>query len=53
MESAAYRGVLVGIAQFVFPILHSITDGMEWLQGAFSALQLWLNYSSLPTVCQQ
>ncbi|MCT0205111.1 hypothetical protein KQ302_08390 [Synechococcus sp. CS-602] len=37
-------GRLVGIAAIVFPILHSITDGMEWLQGGFSALQLWLNY---------
>jgi len=42
-------GRLVGIAAIVFPILHSITDGMEWLQGGFSALQLLAELSSLPT----
>lgn len=26
------------------PVLHSITDAMEWLQGGFSPWQLWLNY---------
>ena len=35
---------LVAIAAIVFPILHSITDVMEWLQGGFSPLHLWLNY---------
>lgn len=26
------------------PILHSVTDALEWYQGGFSQLQLWLNY---------
>ena len=25
-------------------MLHCVTDAMEWLQGGFSPLQLWLNY---------
>jgi hypothetical protein len=34
----------VGVAAITAPVLHSITDAMEWLQGGFSPLQLWLNY---------
>jgi hypothetical protein len=28
----------------VAPILHSLTDAMEWYQDGFSPTQLWLNY---------
>lgn len=35
---------LVAGAAIVFPILHSGTDVMEWAQGGFAPLQLWLNY---------
>jgi len=35
---------LVAVAAIVLPILHSVTDVMEWAQGGFSPLQLWLNY---------
>ncbi|MBK9214147.1 MAG: hypothetical protein IPM59_00880 [Chloracidobacterium sp.] len=35
---------LVGLGAIVAPTLHSITDLMEWLQGGFSPVQLWLNY---------
>lgn len=37
----------------VAPALHSLTDAMEWMQGGFSPLQLWLNYAAflpLPAV---
>lgn len=36
--------LLVGAAALMAPTLHSITDLMEWYQGGFSTLQLWLNY---------
>ena len=36
--------LVVGAAAMAAPVLHSITDAMEWLQGGFSPLQLWLNY---------
>jgi hypothetical protein len=36
--------LLVGGAALIVPALHSITDLMEWRQGGFSTLQLWLNY---------
>jgi len=36
--------VVVGWAAIVAPVLHCITDAMEWHQGGFSPLQLWLNY---------
>ena len=36
--------LLVGVAAVVAPVLHSITDVMEWVQDGFSATQLWLNY---------
>lgn len=26
------------------PALHTVTDGIEWAQGGFSPVQLWLNY---------
>ncbi len=39
------RGV-VGWAAILLPTLHVITDGMEWAQGGFSDLQLWLNYAA-------
>lgn len=35
---------LVALAAIVFPILHSVTDVMEWAQKGFSPAQLWLNY---------
>jgi hypothetical protein len=36
--------VVVGWAAIVAPVLHCITDAMEWYQGGFSPVQLWLNY---------
>lgn len=42
-KSNAFRFV-VGVAAIVAPILHCITDAMEWFQGGFSPAQLWLNY---------
>lgn len=36
--------LVVGTAAIVAPILHCITDAMEWFQGGFSPAQLWLNY---------
>jgi hypothetical protein len=36
--------VVVGSAAIVAPLLHSLTDVMEWLQHGFSSAQLWLNY---------
>ncbi len=38
--------VVVGTAAIVAPILHSVTDAMEWYQGGFSTTQLWLNYAA-------
>ncbi len=35
---------VVGVVAIVAPILHSSTDVMEWSQGGFSDVQLWLNY---------
>ena len=35
--------VVVGWAAIVAPVLHSITDAMEWFQGGFSPVQFWLN----------
>jgi hypothetical protein len=35
---------LIGWAAIVAPVLHSITDAMEWFQGGLSPVQLWLNY---------
>lgn len=35
---------LIAWSAVLFPILHSLTDVMEWWQGGFSPLQLWLNY---------
>lgn len=36
--------VVVGVAAIVAPILHSVTDAMEWYEQGFSRTQLWLNY---------
>jgi hypothetical protein len=36
--------IVVGTTAIAAPILHSVTDAMEWYQGGFSAPQLWLNY---------
>ena len=38
--------IVVGLAALVAPALHSITDLMEWYQGGFSSVQLWLNYAA-------
>jgi hypothetical protein len=35
---------VVGAAALVAPVLHSVTDAMEWYRHGFSAAQLWLNY---------
>jgi hypothetical protein len=42
-KSAIIRAV-VGTTAIVAPLLHSVTDVMEWHQHGFSAPQLWLNY---------
>ena len=48
MASVASRSitlsVVVGVAAIVAPILHSVTDVMEWYQQGFSRTQLLLNY---------
>lgn len=36
--------LVVGAAAITAPVLHCVTDVMEWVQGGFSPLQLWLNY---------
>ena len=36
--------VVVGVAAVVAPLLHSLTDAMEWYHHGFSDVQLWLNY---------
>jgi hypothetical protein len=36
--------VVVGVAAIAAPALHSLTDFLEWYQGGFSSVQLWLNY---------
>lgn len=36
--------VVVGTAAIVAPLLHCVTDAMEWYQQGFSETQLWLNY---------
>jgi hypothetical protein len=36
--------LIVGVTALLAPLLHSITDAMEWSHGGFSVLQLWLNY---------
>lgn len=36
--------LVVGVAAIVAPILHSVTDVMEWYQQGFSRPQLLLNY---------
>jgi hypothetical protein len=33
----------VGIVAIAAPILHSLSDALEW-RGGFSPLQLWINY---------
>lgn len=35
---------LIAVGAIAAPLLHSVTDLLEWLQGGFSPLQLWLNY---------
>lgn len=36
--------LVVGAAAVAAPLLHCVTDAMEWCQGGFSSVQLWLNY---------
>ena len=36
--------LVVGATAIAAPVLHCITDAMEWLQGGFSPVQLGLNY---------
>lgn len=38
--------LVVGSAAVAAPVLHSVTDVMEWYQGGFSPAQLWLNYAA-------
>lgn len=35
---------ILGLAAVIAPALHSFTDLLEWMQGGFSPMQLWLNY---------
>jgi len=42
--SPPYLKIAVGIAAILAPVLHTLTDVMEWCHGGFSAVQLWLNY---------
>jgi len=35
---------LVAWGAILAPALHTLTDALEWAQGGFSSLQLWLNY---------
>lgn len=44
MTAANALRSVVGAAAIAAPLLHCITDAMEWYQGGFSPLQLWLNY---------
>lgn len=37
---------IVGLAAIAAPLLHSITDLLEWWQGGFGQEQLWLNYAA-------
>jgi hypothetical protein len=39
--------VVVGVAAITAPIVHSLSDAIEWLQGGFSGGQLWLSYVAL------
>jgi hypothetical protein len=34
----------VAVGAILAPNLHTAPDAMEWLQGGFSQVQLWLNY---------
>ncbi|GAB2180869.1 hypothetical protein DLREEDagrD3_10920 [Denitratisoma sp. agr-D3] len=43
--------MVVGAAAIVAPVLHSVTDVMEWYQGGFSTPQLWLNYLAFLPMC--
>ncbi|MEX1317276.1 MAG: hypothetical protein AB1Z22_09150 [Synechococcaceae cyanobacterium] len=36
--------VVVGVAAITAPILHALSDAIEWIQGGFSTGQLWLTY---------
>lgn len=36
----------MGVAAIAAPLLHCVTDAMEWYQGGFSPAQLWLNYAA-------
>jgi len=38
--------VLIGVVAIVAPGLHLATDILEWANGGFSSLQLWLNYAA-------
>ena len=38
--------LVVGAAAVAAPALHVATDFLEWRQGGFTSLQLWLNYAA-------
>lgn len=44
MHKADTTARLTALGAILFPALHTVTDGIEWVQGGFSAVQLWLNY---------
>jgi len=35
---------MIAIAAIAAPLLHSVSDGMEWIGGGFSPIQLLINY---------
>jgi hypothetical protein len=37
---------VVGLIAIIAPLLHTITDLIEWYQRGFSEVQLWLNYAA-------
>lgn len=44
---------LTGLGAIAFPLLHTLTDVMEWITAGFTNFQLWLNYAAflpLPAV---
>jgi hypothetical protein len=46
LRNSSALAVLVGVVAVLSPLLHSVTDLMEWYQGGFSRTQLWLNYAA-------
>lgn len=43
----AWTRKLIGVGALLTPAFHTLTDIIEWAQGGFSPLQLWLNYIAI------